>query len=137
VTPITVNFSNVSFQENIPAQAFGNWPDGTPNSWAAKVYPPWSVTTDALGNYNWIEDTSTVTLRPAGRLSLPPGFVGPPAPFYNYAVSVPNQYKNAAGVYTTCFTDTKSKSFDTASLQGREAYTCDTTLWGNWMGPWQ
>jgi len=140
VTPITVNFEAVKFRENIPAQMLGNWPDGTPNTWpAAVVY--YTVTEDPAGNFNRANDSSAAVV-PRSQLNSPPNFVGPPSPFYNYTVSVPGEYKNTAGAWTAAntvvfCTDSKLKSFNTYNLQARTAFSCDTILWGNWMGPWQ
>jgi hypothetical protein len=137
VTPLTVNFSRVSFRENRAQQTF-TWPNGTNFTYPA-LQNPYTVTEDGAGNFNTVPCISSTGLDPRAVLTLPPNFIGPPAPTYTYTLQVPNEYFNAAGLWNQppFVTEGRRKVYDTTTLTCKGGFIANTILWGNQQGPWQ
>lgn len=141
VTPAIVSFAWVPFRENIPAQKFANWPDGTPNALEAEIVEYWVPSADVAG-VNSFRDTirsTTNGLEPIGRLA---GW------HYEWSRSIPNDFKDGGGTWRQYTVEQHSRNFGLPVPIPNPPYiTCfplvrvgdqaNNTLWGGWMGPWQ
>ncbi|MHC4086322.1 MAG: hypothetical protein ACYSWZ_11350 [Planctomycetota bacterium] len=138
VLPTSVNFYNVDFQEDIPAQGPWTWPDGNDFNKPAETVP-WGVRTINGGhNRTWDTVTSTNPLEPIGRLD------GNPDPnitdyndFNDYDRLIPEDYLNESNNWICWLPDeSHPREYKGSNQKTRVGIKATNTDWGSWEGPW-
>lgn len=137
VLPTKVNFYNVDFQEDIPAQGPWTWPDGNDFNLPAKTLG-WKVKTINGGhNRTWDTVTSTYTLEPISRLD---GNPDPNITDYNdfsFERLIPEDYLNESNNWVCWLPDEKHpREYKGTNKQARVGIKATNTAWGGWQGPW-
>lgn len=140
VTPATVNFTAVPFQENIPAvptpPAVLNWPDGTAINYPARLIE-FNVSNVVIGGVlspNWVLDQLWEGPYPIGRLGAPPAA-------FNFDIPVPLEFFPGIPFLPQRIAATNNKVHPRefkATTQTRVGLNPGGgTVWGGLQGPWQ
>ena len=131
ITPNTVDYSALSFRENIPATNW-TWPDGTAGSIKAHTVQ-FNAFTENNGDPNHTLDS--IYSGTDGAYGV--GLLGNPPKDFTYTISVPLEYYDGAKWVQFYPKLTHDKSYRGATLDGRATANADNTTSGGWMGPWK
>ena len=135
LTPLTVNFYNVSFREDVPAYTY-TWSDGSTDP-TAQHYVTYAVTTNpSTGIHYGFLDLVDLGLKPVTAL------VGLPATsFLTFTIPIPHQFQNDGGIWVLFLAGTDNthiKSFDRSTNEGRSSVQgASSTVHGGWIGPFK